>query len=83
MVSMLKKLLVGDVGLNNFSGFILIVKGVGIMVDYGFVYFLGFLVLISINFGIINLVLLLMLDGGYLLFFMIEVVICCFVLEKV
>lgn len=69
---MLKKLIVGDVGLNNLSGPISIAKGAGTTADYGLVYFLGFLALISVNLGIINLVPLPMLDGGHLLFFAIE-----------
>ena len=82
-VSMLKKLLVGDVGLNNLSGPISIAKGAGATADYGLVYFLGFLALISVNLGIINLVPLPMLDGGHLLFFAIEAVIRRPVPEKV
>jgi len=73
-ISMLKKLIVGDVGLNNLSGPISIAKGAGATADYGLVYFLGFLALISVNLGIINLVPLPMLDGGHLLFFAIEAV---------
>ncbi|HCH1192487.1 sigma E protease regulator RseP [Vibrio parahaemolyticus] len=82
-VSMLKKLIVGDVGLNNLSGPISIAKGAGATADYGLVYFLGFLALISVNLGIINLVPLPMLDGGHLLFFAIEAVIRRPVPEKV
>jgi regulator of sigma E protease len=82
-VSMLKKLIVGDVGLNNLSGPISIAKGAGTTADYGLVYFLGFLALISVNLGIINLVPLPMLDGGHLLFFAIEAVIRRPVPEKV
>ncbi|NVD07316.1 sigma E protease regulator RseP [Vibrio sp. JPW-9-11-11] len=74
-ISMLRKLIVGDVGLNNLSGPISIAKGAGTTADYGLVYFLGFLALISVNLGIINLVPLPMLDGGHLLFFAIEAVI--------
>lgn len=73
-VSMLKKLIVGDVGLNNLSGPISIAKGAGTTADYGLVYFLGFLALISVNLGIINLVPLPMLDGGHLMFFAVEAV---------
>lgn len=73
-VTMLKKLIVGDVGLNNLSGPISIAQGAGATADYGLVYFLGFLALISINLGIINLVPLPMLDGGHLLFFAVEAV---------
>jgi regulator of sigma E protease len=82
-ISMLKKLVVGDVGLNNLSGPISIAKGAGTTADYGLVYFLGFLALISVNLGIINLVPLPMLDGGHLLFFAIEAVIRRPVPEKV
>ncbi len=80
---MLKKLIVGDVGLNNLNGPISIAKGAGATADYGLVYFLGFLALISVNLGIINLVPLPMLDGGHLLFFAIEAVIRRPVPEKV
>ena len=73
-ISMLKKLIVGDVGLNNLSGPISIAKGAGTTADYGLVYFLGFLALISVNLGIINLVPLPMLDGGHLMFFAVEAV---------
>jgi regulator of sigma E protease len=73
-MSMLKKLVVGDVGLNNLSGPISIAKGAGTTAGYGFIYFLGFLALISVNLGIINLVPLPMLDGGHLLFFVIEAI---------
>ncbi|MGX9997105.1 sigma E protease regulator RseP [Vibrio sp. JZG120] len=82
-ISMLKKLIVGDVGLNNLSGPISIAKGAGATADYGLVYFLGFLALISVNLGIINLVPLPMLDGGHLLFFAIEAVIRRPVSERV
>ncbi|CAM2769230.1 sigma E protease regulator RseP [Vibrio rarus] len=71
-LSMLKKLVVGDVGLNNLSGPISIAKGAGATANYGFAYFLGFLALISINLGIINLMPLPILDGGHLLFFAVE-----------
>ncbi|WP_194437482.1 sigma E protease regulator RseP [Vibrio fluminensis] len=82
-ITMLKKLVVGDVGLNNLSGPITIAKGAGTTADYGLVYFLGFLALISVNLGIINLVPLPMLDGGHLLFFAIEAIIRRPVPEKV
>lgn len=81
--SMLKKLVVGDVGLKNLSGPISIAKGAGTTAEHGLVYFLGFLALISVNLGIINLVPLPMLDGGHLLFFAIEAVIRRPVPEKV
>lgn len=81
--TMLKKLVVGHVGLENLSGPISIAKGAGATADYGLVYFLGFLALISVNLGIINLVPLPILDGGHLLFYAIEAVIRRPVPEKV
>ncbi|MCF7354313.1 sigma E protease regulator RseP [Vibrio sp. CK2-1] len=82
-LTMLKKLITGDVGIKNLSGPISIAKGAGATADYGLVYFLGFLALISVNLGIINLVPLPVLDGGHLLFFAIEAVIRRPVPEKV
>lgn len=81
--NMLKKLVFGDVGLNNLSGPISIAKGAGATAGFGLVYFLGFLALISVNLGIINLLPLPILDGGHLLFYMIEAVIRRPVPEKI
>ncbi|OEE68290.1 RIP metalloprotease RseP [Enterovibrio norvegicus FF-33] len=71
---MIKKLFTGDVAVKNLSGPISIAKGAGMTADFGLVYFLGFLALISVNLGIINLLPLPVLDGGHLLFFGIEAV---------
>ena len=71
-VSMIGKLLSGDVSLNNLSGPISIAQGAGVSAGYGLVYFLSFLALISVNLGIINLLPLPMLDGGHLMYFTIE-----------
>ncbi len=71
-VSMLGKLITGDVKLNNLSGPISIAQGAGMSAEFGFVYYLMFLALISVNLGIINLFPLPVLDGGHLLFLAIE-----------
>ncbi|WP_064773649.1 RIP metalloprotease RseP, partial [Escherichia coli] len=71
-VSMLGKLITGDVKLNNLSGPISIAKGAGMTAELGVVYYLPFLALISVNLGIINLFPLPVLDGGHLLFLAIE-----------
>lgn len=81
--SMVKKLLTGDVGVQNLSGPISIAKGAGATADYGLISFLGFLALISVNLGIMNLFPLPVLDGGHLLFFAIEAVIRRPVPEKI
>ncbi|WP_019027073.1 sigma E protease regulator RseP [Colwellia piezophila] len=70
--SMIGKLITGDVSLKNLSGPIGIAQGAGNSAGHGFVYFLGFLALISINLGIINLLPLPVLDGGHLLYYVIE-----------
>ena len=69
---MIGKLITGDVSVKNLSGPISIAQGAGNSAGYGFVYFLGFLALISINLGIINLLPLPVLDGGHLLYYLIE-----------
>ncbi|GGA89211.1 zinc metalloprotease [Neiella marina] len=71
-VSMIGKLITGDVSVKNLSGPISIAQGAGASASFGFVYFLGFVALISVNIGIINLLPLPVLDGGHLLYYFIE-----------
>jgi len=71
-VEMIGKLITGDVSVKNLSGPISIAQGAGTSAGYGLVYFLGFLALISVNLGIINLLPLPMLDGGHLMYFIVE-----------
>lgn len=71
---MIGKLFTGDVSVKNLSGPISIAQGAGNSATYGLVYFLGFLALISVNLGIINLLPLPVLDGGHLLYYFIEVI---------
>lgn len=71
---MIGKLFTGDVSVKNLSGPISIAQGAGNSANYGLVYFLGFLALISVNLGIINLLPLPVLDGGHLLYYFVEVI---------
>ncbi|PTB89949.1 zinc metallopeptidase RseP [Pseudidiomarina aestuarii] len=71
-VAMLGKLLTGTVSVSNLSGPVAIAEGAGVSASYGLVYFLGFLALISVNLGIINLLPLPVLDGGHLVFLAVE-----------
>ncbi|MCG9714482.1 sigma E protease regulator RseP [Shewanella insulae] len=73
-IKMIGKLFTGDVSVKNLSGPISIAQGAGNSANYGLVYFLGFLALISVNLGIINLLPLPVLDGGHLLYYFIEVI---------
>jgi len=71
-LKMLGKLLTGDLSVKSLSGPISIAQGAGAHASYGLVAFLGFLALISVNLGIINLLPLPILDGGHLLYFTVE-----------
>jgi len=71
-VKMLGKLVTGVVSVSNLSGPVAIAEGAGTSASYGLVYFLGFLALISVNLGVINLVPLPVLDGGHLVFLAVE-----------
>ncbi|MCW8107549.1 sigma E protease regulator RseP [Alteromonas ponticola] len=73
-VQMIGKLVTGDVSVKSLSGPISIAQGAGVSAGYGLVYFLSFLALISVNLGIINLLPLPMLDGGHLMYYMIELI---------
>ncbi len=69
-----KKLVVGDISHKGISGPLSIAKGAGASASYGFVAFLSFLAIISVNLGFINLLPVPMLDGGHLLYFVIEAI---------
>jgi regulator of sigma E protease len=69
---MIGKLITGQLSVKNLSGPIAIAQGAGDHAGYGFVYFLGFLALISINLGIINILPIPVLDGGHLVYYFIE-----------
>jgi len=72
--STLVKLVTGDLSVKNLSGPVGIAKGAGMSADFGVAYFLGFIALISVNLGIMNLIPLPVLDGGHLMYYFIEAV---------
>ena len=71
-VKVIGKLFTGDLSLKNLSGPISIAKGAGATSNLGWVYFLSFMALISVNLGIMNLFPLPVLDGGHLIFLVAE-----------
>ncbi|GAA5219154.1 sigma E protease regulator RseP [Corallincola platygyrae] len=73
-IDMIGKLITGDVSVKNLSGPISIAQGAGSSAGYGLVYFLGFLALISVNLGVINLLPLPVLDGGHLVYYIVEAI---------
>lgn len=73
-VRMLGKMVTGEVSLNNISGPITIANYAGRSAQLGFSAYLGFLALISISLGVLNLLPVPVLDGGHLMYYLIEVV---------
>ncbi|WDI79013.1 RIP metalloprotease RseP [Candidatus Purcelliella pentastirinorum] len=71
-INLLLKTIFGEFKVSNLSGPIFIAKSSGVSARYGIIYYLRFLALISINIGVINLFPIPILDGGYLLFLLIE-----------
>jgi regulator of sigma E protease len=69
-----KKMLLGLISPKNLSGPITIAKVASSSASYGFQSYLGFLALLSISLGVLNLLPIPVLDGGHLLFYIIEVV---------
>ncbi|RJE75576.1 RIP metalloprotease RseP [Pseudoalteromonas sp. MSK9-3] len=71
---MIGNLITGQVSVKNLSGPVGIAVGAGNSVSYGIVAFLGFLALISVNLGVFNLLPLPVLDGGHLMYYLIELI---------
>ncbi|MDA8404461.1 MAG: RIP metalloprotease RseP [Desulfobacteraceae bacterium] len=69
------KVFQGSISPKTIGGPIMIAQMAGEQVQQGFVNFLAFIALISVNLGILNLFPVPVLDGGHLLFFFIEAVI--------
>lgn len=69
------KMLVGEVSPRNIGGPILIAQMAGQQAQEGVGSFLAFLAVLSINLGVLNLLPVPVLDGGHLLFFLVEAVI--------
>ena len=70
----LGKLVIGDASVKNLSGPITIAKYAGVSASIGLEPFLAFLAIISISLGVLNLLPVPMLDGGHLLYYLIEFV---------
>ena len=68
----LKKMLFGELSVKNLSGPITIAKVAGASAQSGVADFLNFLAYLSINLGVLNLLPIPVLDGGHLLFYLIE-----------
>ena len=71
-LNMLGRMLIGEASLKNLSGPITIADYAGQSVQQGLGYYLGFLALVSVSLGVINLLPLPMLDGGHLMYYIFE-----------
>ena len=71
-LQMFGKMLTGQVSINNISGPVSIAKMAGESVTSGPEVFIGFLAFVSISLGVFNLLPIPVLDGGHLLFYIIE-----------
>lgn len=73
-VKMLGKMLIGEASLKNLSGPLTIADFAGQSVQLGLAYYLGFLAVVSVSLGVLNLLPLPMLDGGHLMYYLFEAV---------
>jgi regulator of sigma E protease len=71
---MLGKMLLGEVSWKNLSGPITIADYAGQSAQLGWVSFLGFLALVSVSLGVLNLLPIPLLDGGHLVYYSAEIV---------
>lgn len=68
------KMVTGEASLNNISGPITIAQYAGVTATIGFTTFIGFLAIISVSLGVLNLLPIPMLDGGHLFYYLIETI---------
>ncbi|MBN2865506.1 MAG: RIP metalloprotease RseP [Thiotrichales bacterium] len=71
---MMKKMLFGEVGLDNLSGPVSIAQFSGQALQTGVISFLTLLGLLSLSLGILNLLPIPVLDGGHLVYYIVEMI---------
>ena len=69
---MIGRMLIGEASVRNLSGPLTIADYAGQSVGLGLAYYLGFLALVSVSLGVLNLLPLPMLDGGHLMYYLFE-----------
>ena len=70
----IKKMLMGLISSKNLSGPITIAKVASASASSGLEAYLGFLALLSISLGVLNLLPIPVLDGGHILYFLVEII---------
>jgi regulator of sigma E protease len=71
-LKLMGRMLTGEVALKNISGPVTIAQFAGISASIGLTYYLGFLAIVSVSLGVLNLLPVPMLDGGHLFYYLIE-----------
>lgn len=69
---MMGRMLTGDISLKNVSGPVTIADYAGQSAHLGTTYYLRFLALVSISLGVLNLLPVPVLDGGHLMYYLLE-----------
>ena len=73
-LKMLGKMLVGEVSWKNLSGPVTIADYAGQSAQLGLAPYIAFIALISISLGVLNLLPIPLLDGGHLMYYVVEIV---------
>ena len=73
-LTMFGKMVIGEASLKNLSGPLTIADYAGQSARLGLAYYLGFLAVVSVSLGVLNLLPLPMLDGGHLMYYLFEAV---------
>ncbi len=68
------KFITGDISYKNVSGPIGIAEGASLTAKIGFIVYISFLAMISVNLGILNLLPVPVLDGAHLVFYTLEAI---------
>jgi regulator of sigma E protease len=71
-LKMLGRMVIGQASLKNLSGPLTIADYAGQSVRLGLAYYLGFLAVVSVSLGVLNLLPLPVLDGGHLMYYLFE-----------
>jgi regulator of sigma E protease len=73
-LKMLGRIVIGQASVRNLNGPLTIADAAGQSAQAGLVTFIGFLAVVSLSIGVLNLLPLPMLDGGHLMYYLFEAV---------
>ncbi|MGS2717101.1 RIP metalloprotease RseP [Eionea flava] len=74
ILSFIKKLVTADVSTKNLSGTFTIAQAAGDSAQAGLSFYLAFLAYLSVSLGVLNLLPIPVLDGGHLLYYVVEAI---------